>query len=182
MLRRGQPRRRLPLTYDVRPLPRMHTVSSSDGRAVRDASSSAAVCMGRPSCGGRRTVRCPRRASSPPSAWAVPPSAASGRPVVLSGSPNTSASLVFRLSMRVASCRLSALQTRFNRSMRTSTRSKVNAAALLRVLRVLRGCQRMLSCSTMRPNPSVKRTSNGGRRWFVPLPSVTPLAAAYLKR
>ena len=44
------------------------------------------------------------------------------------------------------------------------------------------GSARLTVANVRRPNTSVKRTSNGGRRWFVPLPSVTPLAAAYLKR
>jgi len=33
-----------------------------------------------------------------------------------------------------------------------------------------------------KPNPSIERTSNGGARWFAPSRSVTPLAAAHVKR
>jgi hypothetical protein len=44
------------------------------------------------------------------------------------------------------------------------------------------GSARSTVARVRRPNPSVKRTSNGGWRWLVLPPSATPLAAAYLKR
>jgi hypothetical protein len=60
-LRQGQPRRWLPLMSNVR-APQPMRSASLRGRAVAVASSSVAVYMGRPSAGGRRTVRCsPRR-------------------------------------------------------------------------------------------------------------------------
>jgi len=40
----------------------------------------------------------------------------------------------------------------------------------------------MVVCSSVRPNPSVKRTHNGGAGLLAPSPSAAPLCAAYLKR
>jgi hypothetical protein len=177
----------------------MPSVSSSRPRVVAAASPSLAVCLGRPSAGGRRTGGLARSRTQ-----AAPRATAAGLP----GSHRCTASmrsvpaLLLRLPVlrhihrggfafrarqwqsSLAKGRAVSCLTAQGRCLGVETHGPVHAVAATFAWR--RATQGRFSATAMAaftvPNTTVERTANGGACLSASARSATPLSAAHLRR